>query len=46
MKEFPQRAGRIRELRSDYYRQSQVGWAGRERYRESLLREAWDVACA
>jgi hypothetical protein len=45
-KEFPQEAGRIRELRGEYHRQSRVGWAGRERYRESLLRDAWAVACA
>jgi hypothetical protein len=45
-KEFPQQAGRIRELRGEYHIQSRIGWAGRERYRESLLREAWAVACA
>jgi hypothetical protein len=45
-REFPQQAGRIRELRGEYHRQSHVGWAGRERYREQLLREAWAVACA
>jgi hypothetical protein len=45
-KECPQQAGRIRELRGEYHRQSQVGWAGREWYREQLLREAWAVACA
>jgi hypothetical protein len=45
-REFPQQAGRIRELRGEYHRQSRVGWAGRERYRESLLREAWAVATA
>jgi hypothetical protein len=45
-KECPRQAGRIRELRNEYHRQSRIGWAGRERYREQLLREAWAVACA
>ena len=45
-KKFPREAARIRELRGDYYRASCAGWAGRERYREQLLRAAWAVACA
>ena len=45
-KKFPREAARIRELRGEYYRASCAGWAGRERYREQLLRAAWAVACA
>jgi hypothetical protein len=44
--EFPQEAGRIRELRGEYNKESRVGWAGRELYREELLRAASAVACA
>jgi hypothetical protein len=42
VQEFPREAGRIRELRGEYHRESRGGWAGKELLREQLLR----VACA
>ncbi len=46
VEEFPQEAGKIREIRDEYRAEARFGWAGRELYREELLRAAWAVACA